>query len=232
MKKIHLIGLSLFAVFAFSAVAVVSSASALESVWLVNGLRPAEGVSVDSEGELLLEDVKEEVDLLCSGLNEGLVGGDASGNNPTWDEVTSITDLEGKKPILCKFGKNANGTERRGACEPEASSSPEAAPDGLPWLTELLLSGEKFLDDILGKTGEEAGWNALCLVLGININDLCAINTASADIDNETGGVIALFSPEIGGLANCTRGGVGQGAVEGEVLILTLSGLSLAVSEG
>ena len=50
MRKLHMLGLALFAVFAFSVVAV-ASASALESVWLVNGHTALALELVLSEGE-------------------------------------------------------------------------------------------------------------------------------------------------------------------------------------
>ena len=230
MRKIHIVGLALFAVFAFSAYAV-ASASALESVWLVNNAKPAAKVLVDSEGEMLLADLKTpigEIMLLCSGLGEGFVGGDATGNNPTWDEVTKITGLNPvTEPefVLC--------TTQTGC---ESSTSPEARAVHLPWLTELLLELGVYIDDILG-TGGEPGWLVRhCLVLGLEqAEDECVKNSA-ADPENlaaegeNPADVVALFSEAISGHASCSVGGSEAGDAEGEVLILVPGG-SLAVSE-
>jgi hypothetical protein len=198
MRKIHALGLALFAVFAFSVVAV-SSASALESVWLINGHTALTLELVLSEGELLLADLNVpfigEAMVLCSGLNEGFVGGDASGDNPKWDEVTKITGLNPvTEPlwIVCT---------RQTGCE--AGTTPEAMPVNLPWLTELLLVEGKFLNDLFGAGGTAAGWVIRnCLVLGMSPEDECTNATTSADIDNVTGtppDVIALFSEAISG---------------------------------
>ena len=222
-----MLGLALFAVFAFSVVAV-ASASALESVWLVGGHTALALQLVLSEGELLLSDLKVpfvgEVMVLCSGLNEGFIGGDASGNNPKWDEITKITGLNATTEplwIVCT---------RQVGCE--AGTTPEAMPVNLPWLTELLLVSEKYLDDLIG-AGGNAGWVVRnCLVLGLSPEDECTRTETSADIDNGTSDVVALFSREISGLANCSQGGNESGEVEGEVLIFAEGGEALAVSEG
>jgi hypothetical protein len=222
-----MLGLALFAVFAFSVVAV-ASASALESVWLVNGHTALVLELVLSEGELSLSDLKVPfigtATVLCSGLNEGFIGGDASGNNPKWDEVTKITGLNATTEplwIVCTI---------QAGCE--TGTTPEAMPVNLPWLTELLLVESKYLDDLIG-TGGNAGWIVRnCLVLGLSPEDECTKAETSADIDNGTNDVIALFSEAISGHAMCSQGGAESGDVVGEVLIFTESGEPLAVSEG
>jgi hypothetical protein len=229
MRKIQLLGLALFAVFAFSAVGVVSSAFALESVWLVGGHTALTKVLADSEGELKLTDLKTpifgESSILCSFLKEGFVGGDASGANPKWDEITSITGLNAATEplwIKCTFVV-------KGGCE--TSTPPELMPVNLPWLTELTLSGTAFLDNLIG-TGGNTGWVSKCLVLGANTEDTCTLRT-SADIDNTTeSDVIALFTEATGGKALCSQSNEESGEVEGEVLILLANGEALAVSEG
>jgi hypothetical protein len=234
MRKIQLLGLAVFAVFAFSAVAVASSAFASESVWLAGGHTILAKLLTDGEGELKLTDLKTpifgEASILCSGLNEGWVGGDEKdGNNPKWDEITRITGLnQATEPlwVLCTFVV-------RGGCE--TSTPPEAMPVNLPWLTELLLTleatEEVYLDDLIG-TGGPPGWTSRCLVLGANTEDTCTKEPTSANIDNLETDVVALFSEMISGLANCTQGGNEAGVVTEEVLILLANGESLAVSEG
>jgi hypothetical protein len=231
MRKIQLLGLAVFAVFAFSAVAAASSAFALESVWLVGGHTALTKVLADSEGELLLEDEKTPIfgkaSILCSGLNEGWIGGDASGANPKWDEITSITGLNATTEPLwvkCTFVV-------RGGCE--TSTPPEAMPVNLPWLTELTLAGiNTFLDKLIA-AGAGPGWVSRCLVLGANTEDECTSTSTSADIDNTAeNDVKALFSEAIGGKALCSQSNEESGVVEGEVLILLANGEALAVSEG
>jgi hypothetical protein len=229
MRKIHLLGLALFAVFAFSAVAAASSAFALESVWLVGGHTALTKVLADSEGELTLTDLKTpifgESSILCSGLNEGWIGGDASGANPKWDEITSITGLNAATEplwIKCTFVV-------RGGCE--TSTPPEIMPVNLPWLSELTLSGGAFVDKLIG-TGASAGYVSRCLILGANTEDECLFPTLT-NIDNTAeNDVKALFSEAIGGHTLCTQSNEESGEVEGEVLVLLANGESLAVSEG
>jgi hypothetical protein len=234
MRKIQLLGLAVLAVFAFSAVAAASSAFALESVWLVKGATALTKLLTDGEGELQLTDLKTpifgEASILCSGLNEGWIGGDASGANPKWDEITRITGLNAATEPLwvkCTFVV-------RGGCE--TSTPPEAMAVNLPWLTELLLTlegtEEVYLDHLIAAV-PGAGWVSRCLVLGANTEDECTSETTSANIDNTAeSDVKALFSDAISGLANCSQGGAVSGVVEGEVLILLANGEALAVSEG
>jgi hypothetical protein len=230
MRKFYTLVLAVFAVLAFSAVAAASSAFALESVWLHGGVVALEDLLVDSEGTLLLVDLKTpifgEASILCSGLNEGIIGGDASGLNPKWDEITRITGLNAATEplwVVCTF-------EVKGGCE--TSTSPEAMAVNLPWLTELTLSGTAYLDLLFG-SGGNPGWVSRCLVLGASTEDTCTSAKTSADIDNTTeSDVIALFSEVISGHALCTQSNEESGEVEGEVLILSADGSALAVSEG
>jgi hypothetical protein len=69
MKKLHLVGLALLAVFAFGALAV-SSASAAELLLNGNALGATQSIEVEISGELLFEDEGAfgHPDLLCSGI--------------------------------------------------------------------------------------------------------------------------------------------------------------------
>jgi len=233
MRKFYLLGLSLFAMLAFGAFA--ASQALAETVWLVGGARPTEEVLVLSEGELLLLDtvLGLPVDILCSGLNEGIVGGHIELGvlqlGAQWDEITRITDLLGNEPpILCEYME-------RGPCE-ASTETVDVHPFGLPWLTELLLPTPTgpALDHIFGANGLSAGWVVLdCLVLGFANEDKCTSEGKSADIDNNAtaGDVVALFSLTITEGALCTATNEESGEVEGEILIFTESGASLAVSE-
>jgi hypothetical protein len=213
----------MFAMLAFGAFSV-SSAFALESVWLEGAAKPTEALLVESEGELLLEDQKEKTALLCSGLNEGFIGGDKSGANPKWDEVTRILNLElTSTTILCTF-------EADGSCE--ASSSPDAIAVGLPWLTELVLVGSTFLDLITSASGK-VGYDSTCLVLGITILDECTLSTGEAEVTNGTeGNALVTFSSTTQSDGECTLPKEKVGVVEGTIILKAASGEALAVSEG
>jgi len=208
MRKIHIVGLALVAMFAFSAVSV-ATATAATKVWLVDGAAIAKNEPVDSEatGEgLLLVDTKgglfgERVDLDCTGKDEGTVTTTGTGT------VTAITS------IVCKT--------LEGGCP-----SPAAAPVHLPWTSELILSGANFRATIKG-TGGEPGWNVTCS--GIVEDECVAKAGTTVGIVNVAAGVDANF--EEAEKANCGRGGANAGFVVGTDLNLLTSGLTLTVSE-
>jgi hypothetical protein len=214
----------MFALLAFGAFSA-SSAFALESVWLEGGVKPTEALLVESEGELTLEDAKEATALLCSGLNEGFIGGDKSGANPKWDEVTRILNLElTSSTILCTFTKT-------GSCE--ESSSPNAIAVGLPWLTELVLVGSEFLDLITSPGSGKVGYDSTCLVLGITILDECTLTTGEAVVTNGTeGNALVGFSSATQPDGECTLPKEKVGVVTGTIILKAASGEALAVSEG
>jgi hypothetical protein len=61
MKRIHIIGISLIAIFAFSVVVAASASAAITILlaeWLVNGAAVTTTLTVSSSGEFLLEDSK------------------------------------------------------------------------------------------------------------------------------------------------------------------------------
>jgi hypothetical protein len=233
MSKVKVLVFALFALFAFSSFAA-SEALALETVWLDGGVKPTEWLLVDSEGELLLEDqaptIGGKVDVLCSGLNEGWIGSDASGNNPKWDEVTKITSLTGANRIPCTLQVN-------GGC----NSAAFAEPINLPWLTELILVGTAFLDLVLSTNANEIGWLVECLdIIGGLHDDTCTIPGTAAkpgetEVDNTTEKDVKILFAEAlqAEKAHCTLAAAGShtGVVEGEVLVLLASGEELSVSE-
>ena len=91
MRKFNVIGLALFAAFAFSAFAA-SSAFAEVHLWLISGADVLTLTLVQIEGELLLSDTKTafgEVDVLCSGILDGTVGPEGE------DEITEVLTLGG-----------------------------------------------------------------------------------------------------------------------------------------
>jgi len=75
MKKIKILWLALFAVFAFSAVATTSAAFAEESQILANGATILALLPLEVTGSLLLEDMNATgtPDILCSGAFDGMI---------------------------------------------------------------------------------------------------------------------------------------------------------------
>jgi hypothetical protein len=98
-----------------------------------------------------------------------------------------------------------------------------------------LESEPHFLDGIFGSAeGKEGGWEVLCLILGLNTEDMCeGITSAKAETTSEND-VLEIFNPEApiaSQKATCVQGGEGSGDMKGEYLILLTSGKALAVSE-
>jgi hypothetical protein len=222
MKKIQILMFALVAVFAGSAFA--ASSAFAESEFLVSGAVITAPVEVNDEsvGAILLEDdatLGGKSDVLCEEvLTLGTVGEIVGGVfNPKLDTVTSV-----------EFMKKC--TIDSGPC------SEVDVPEGvqavhLPWLTEIVLSGTTFVDLILGTAGVP-GYLIECLtILGL-IEDVCTTEAGTTTITNEAEDIDATFpaSPQEIEEANCTQGNAHSGIVGGVSLILTESGLSLAVS--
>jgi hypothetical protein len=213
MKKIHIVGLALVAVFAVSAFAA-SSAFALESVWLVEGLKLTTAAAVDSSGKLILTDDKggpfgEKVEVECEGTDQGTVGPGIS------DKLTNVL-VTGCKTLS-------------GGCE-----KPNAEANNLPWNTTIELIGGVFYDDIKAGTGNVA-YTVFCTFFGVPGNDTCEIALGRTLLENGAGGTVnAVFNKNDPNQppATCSRGGAGEGLVDGTDNILSTEGLALAVSEG
>ena len=216
MKKIHVIGLALCAVFACSAFAASSAFAGSE--WLLSGEPLAAQTSVESEGELLLCDDKggiagEAVCIHCSGLNAGFVG-------PTnLDEITDITNLAGTSLDITDCTNDENCT-----------TVDLVEGQNFPWKTELvLMTNGEILDLLIG-----GGYEVVCLVLGVEVKDVCKAEDLELGVENMAAekDVLLLFSATELGVGNtCTRGGANQGLTIGEILVFSLTaGLELSVS--
>jgi hypothetical protein len=203
MKKLHIIvGLALFAVFAFAA----SSASAANT-WLVSGVAVTGAVSTDSEGTLVLEDMGTGVKIQCSGTDEGTV------NTAGKDTETTVTENLASCKILAG----------EGTCKKILAVK---AID-LPWNTQI--AGER--DNITEAGAGAPGWLVECEGLcGIKVDDSCTLAAGSTLLINKESGILESEFEAASGEANCSVGGEKVGLVTGTVLILTLSGAPLAFS--
>jgi hypothetical protein len=206
MKRIHIIGVALVAMFAFSVV-VASSASALEALWLINGQDIPTGQSWNANqnpvagSPLLLEDMKAGVDVLCEG--SGLVW-----LLPGGKDLQAIASCV--KPVV-----------DAGTCE-----SPKVEAINLGWNTqlELMETSGIWLDAITGSTvaGVKPGWLVECTVPLIGkINDECTTNNGTVILtNNESTGIVEGEFPEApeskSEQANCTVGGAEEGLVVGK----------------
>jgi hypothetical protein len=207
MKKIHIIGIALVAVFAFSAFAAASAFAVSE--WLVDGapVLAGEKIHVEMTGTLILEDMGKgsptTVECTGSGLGVVLNGG-----------------LDIQEEAVASSCKTLAGT----------CGTPLAVALNTPWTTEIVLVGAEFRDLITGGTGGEPGYEVTCF--GI-FHDSCVGKTSTGleNMSTETpADVLSIFTATLSEAGNCTLGGAGEGLVVGEVLVQALEGLALAVS--
>jgi hypothetical protein len=234
MRKIQILGLALFAVFAFSV--VVASASAEVALWLVEekDITEAEGpLAVHSEGELLLTDLNTLFGVAtvdCSGFLVGTVGPNQ------FDLIESILNLSFELiEELPGLGLLCLGL---GECLEEEDA--EVRPEHLPWLTELELMEVGgvvlFLNKILADGNGEPAYESICLDLfGFSHEDLCE-GATSMKIENMVlpEFTLGIFNEAESEKGTCTLGGAESGDIEGEGSILLTGveeGKMLTVSE-
>jgi hypothetical protein len=179
MRKIHIVGLALAAVFAFSAFSAAAAFAASE--WLVDGaaVPSTAKVHVEQSGTLELWDMKAKVKLLCTGTGLGLV----------WEKLDTVEEA---KANTC--------TVEEGSC-----GSPNAVAKNLPWNTEIVLVGSAFRDTLRSSGAGSPGWDVTCFGF---VEDTCLSETGSTLLTVEGENVLANFDEE-SGEANCTVGGAG-----------------------
>lgn len=210
MRKIYIVSLALFAVLAFSAVAVGSASATL---WLVNGKSPLVATKVTIHGTIILHHKAGSAGNIlieCTGLLEGTVGPGAS------DEITKVFDLSGKEITETGTGIECKVTESDNVfCA--AGSKATVNPLHLNWKTELVLSGGSTFDNLEEVSGKGLpGWTSTCLV-----TVKCEGKDRSKFLSNGTNGAKLKFEAEL--KASCSDGGEGTLLGEGEVLGATIS---------
>lgn len=238
MTNIKILGLALFAVFAFSAVAAASAFAADE--WLFNGSPIGAGVELatNTEGTLTLNVLTgngavliNEID--CSGLFEGTVG--AAGVDLVFDLFsltgTLIQELPGTS-LTCETLFD------EGACSNAAGAESLLWVDelslalGLTWESLIELDGTTFLDHF-----HHVAFELKCLLLnGLTLESLCE-GVTSGTLTNVAPNVLLEFGAAAGTESlNCinTVGGVEQELtlvdLEGDLIIKHATGGTLAVS--
>jgi hypothetical protein len=220
MKKIHVLGMGLFAVFAFSAV-MVSSAFAV-SQWLVGGATVTTLTSTTTTGKLILvSETFGTAKIECKGVVDGSVG--PAGE----DEVTELLSAGGTKiPNSGETGFLTTGTgldcitlNSSIACGATGSLA-EVWPVNLPWLSQLELEGAVFVDDVFGTP--EPGYDVICEKTGTS-NECTGL--ALFTLTNVAGGVEGLNVASQ--LQKCT---IGTSFLEEGGTIATLTG-TLSVSD-
>jgi hypothetical protein len=190
MKKFHVIGIALVAVFAFFALAT-TSAFAEELLWLVNGADFAGTLEAETEGFLELHRLSSggatAGTILCEGIFDGSITNPAVGNGT--DETTKVLTLT-QVDVGADNGSTLTGTGI--TCDVTVDTgdttfcktgvgTAKVWPANLPWLSELELMeppaepGSMWLDHLF-KVGTEIepGYEVECtILLGIKATDLC-----------------------------------------------------------
>jgi hypothetical protein len=224
MKKSHILGLALFAVFAFGVLAAASAMAAVEFLlaeWLVNGSPIMETLAVDGESsEIALEETVLGVKtvVLCSGIADGTIGPNGAG------EVTALLDLTGTITIPRTLEGSGLACTNSGNC-PE----PLVWAVGLPYKiqAELMVEGtETWFVGLATNAAKELGYHIECMG---GISDLCVAAEAIGHLGNEANGTVdgEASDPftELAGmkLASCELAGP-EGAI--------ISGLGFALLTG
>jgi len=201
MRKIHIVAMALFAVFAFSSFAA-SSAFALTfelAEWLVAGKTVEAELPSEGSGELLLEDTKFGA-VICDGILDGTIGPNSQ------DLITKILTLAGVEigeltgtGLICTTEKT---------CESSATDI-EVFPMKLPWDTEIELDVETGVAYVLVLGAE---YTVECLLLGILGEDTCTDAEAATEAVNVSPGVELKGASEP--LGTCSIGGATSGLVE------------------
>jgi len=220
------VGVALIAVFAFSAMAVKSVASAaivtLLAEWLLGGKAVEATLSVQTRGELLLEDKKATLGikamLLCSGILDGTIGPDGE------DEITEILSLAGVATSLTALSGTALLCSGQEGCN-TGTENDEIWAVKLPWKTLLELVEETgftgFADLISAGTAGSPGWYVQCATALGTADDECRSEQGVAEATNVAGGVLATFSEAFTLLvedtnANCSASSEKETGVVGE----------------
>jgi hypothetical protein len=219
MKKIHVLGLGLLAVFAFGAITASAALAAPE--WLVSEAAVAENLPAETEGELALVKLVSStnsnhlVTVKCGGILVGSIGPGGK------DEITAVLTL-GQVAVGKETGTTLEGTalectvtqSEGGLTDCVLNSVALVWPANLPWTSQLeLMEATGTVLDVLTK---EPGYDVECkTVSGLTGSELCA-GTASAFVSNSAGtpmGVLGEADPTEE--ANCTMTGEKTGSLEG-----------------
>src|SRR6201988_4876451 len=167
--------------------------------FLVGGSPAITGETVLAEGEVLLEDSKLGIAVVCSGMVNGHFEGDEK------VVITEVLSLGGTKVgelttegSLCKAGK---GRAENGDLD--------LFPLNLPAVGIAVLDTEDGKPWALGGNGVSApGYEIKCLILGISTEETCtAAEGSGGEVVNAAGGIEVPAGTTDGPNGNCTVGG-------------------------
>jgi len=242
MTNIKVLGLALFAMFAFSAVAASAAFAESEWLWKSRVIPAGEELPTDTETvETLTLDVLDPAtklilnEILCSGLFEGTVlpgGVDLITDAWTLPPSQQLIGELGGNSVTCEVTFDGGGT----SCEVGSASvwvdELTLTSPALTWETLIELDGTTFLDHF-----HNVAFELLCKLLepvGTELEALCS-GLTSAVLENEGEAVLISFNEESEEL-QCVNS-VGGTEVEktptailGKFDILSVNAGSLAVS--
>src|SRR6202046_1668013 len=215
-KNFRLMGVggALIAVFAFSAMAVASVASAvivtLLAEWLLGGNAVEASLAVETVGELLLEDKRATLGIkamvLCSGILVGTIGPNGE------DVVTELLTLAKAAVSKVQLSGTALLCSGQEGCN-TGTANDEMWAVNLPWTTLLELveegGGIFFADLIVPSAAGNIGWYVQCATALGTADDECTAERGAEEATNGTSGVLGEFTEVFTllldeDLANCT----------------------------
>lgn len=207
MRKVQILCAAFVAVLAFGVASVATAAAEELPVWLKNGAEVTKAESALIDGTVILHHKPPnllgggEITTECASQFHGTVGPGMK------DEITKVLDSKGKESNLeCVVTSSTNGICKAGAAV-------SVNPDNLPWKTELLLTGGKTVDDLLGSPG----YSTKCS----SIETLCTHEEESSFVENEANGAVLEFTAA--NTASCSDGGTTTLLGKGTVLGFTIS---------
>lgn len=244
MTHIKVLGLALFAVFAFSAFTAASAFAVSEWLWEGNPIGVGVELATHTVGTLVLDVLDatgtvliNEID--CSGLFEGTVGrGPVDLVLDLFDLLGNlIEELPGTSSLTCETLFDEGGPEGK-ACAVGAESllwvEELSLSLGLTWESLIELVGTTFLDHF-----HHVAFELKCLLLaGVTLESLCE-GLTSGTLTNVAPNVLLQFGPEVGVESeslHCinTVGGAEQPLtfvdLSGDLIIEHTTGGTLAVS--
>ena len=201
-----------------------SAETTLLAEWLLNGNAVSGTVPTKVEGEVLLEDKTFKVAITCSGILDGWVGENGLGF------VSEVLTLGGVRVSAGLSGAGLLCGSASG-CEKATEASPiEVWPSTAGWESLLILmENGVFLELVFG-----SGYEVLCLILGLMIEDECNASETGVLVENGTAPVGALTPAKSVAepLATCKEGGANSAVKESitEAQVIPTGGGELTVS--
>jgi Trypsin len=190
----------------------------LSAEWLANGSAIATALASETSTEFLLEDNKTltgKSAVLCNGILDGTV-------SPSGEAlVEKLLNLAKEEIVLLGLallgtGAGSDCVAVSGCAEGTATSPIEVWAEKLSWPALLL----KMENGAIAELFEGEGFEVLCLVLSLNVEDLCEASDFEFTVLNDpTTGDAEIPARQAGlPLATCTLGGAETGVIETDAI--------------